>query len=154
MNNAAVLNKQDNMWEIDVEDFDNVIDTNIKGAANILRHFIPLMIPYNQGIIVNISSDAGRNPYTKMTPYCASKWGIEGLSKSIAKELPKGMTIVALDPGVIHTDMLESCIGDLASEYPSPREWYVILLAPFDNVFILCYILVVYCLLFYNDPIL
>lgn len=123
MNNAAVLNKQDNMWEIDVEDFDNVIDTNIKGAANILRHFIPLMIPYNQGIIVNISSDAGRNPYTKMTPYCASKWGIEGLSKSIAKELPKGMTIVALDPGVIHTDMLESCIGDLASEYPSPREW-------------------------------
>lgn len=66
VNNAAVLNKQDNMWEIDVEDFDNVIDTNIKGAANILRHFIPLMIPYNQGIIVNISSDAGRNPYTKV----------------------------------------------------------------------------------------
>ncbi|XP_016901014.1 NADPH-dependent pterin aldehyde reductase-like isoform X3 [Cucumis melo] len=127
VNNAGVVNKQGNMWEIDVQDFDNVIDTNIKGSANILRHFIPLMIPYNKGIIVNMSSDAGRDntPYKMIAPYCASKWGIEGMSKSIAQELPKGMAIVALDPGVIHTDMLESCQGDLASQCQTPEHWVV-----------------------------
>lgn len=63
VNNAAIVNRQGKIWEIDVQDFDNVIDTNIKGTANILRHFIPLMIHNKQGIIVNMSSDAGRNPY-------------------------------------------------------------------------------------------
>ncbi|XP_022156285.1 NADPH-dependent pterin aldehyde reductase-like [Momordica charantia] len=123
VNNAAIVNRQGKIWEIDVQDFDNVIDTNIKGTANILRHFIPLMIHNKQGIIVNMSSDAGRNPYKLITPYCASKWGVEGLSKSVAKELPEGMTIVALDPGIINTDMLVSCVGDLASQYQSPRHW-------------------------------
>ena len=61
VNNAGVVNKVGNMWEIDVQDFDTVIDINIKGTSNILRHFIPLMIPHNQGIIVNISSLCGRD---------------------------------------------------------------------------------------------
>ncbi|XP_031742573.1 NADPH-dependent pterin aldehyde reductase-like [Cucumis sativus] len=57
-----------------------------------------------------------------LAPYCASKWGIEGLSKCIAYELPKGMAIVALDPGFIYTDMLESLQGDLAaSKYQTPQ---------------------------------
>uniref|UniRef100_A0A0A0LW25 NADPH-dependent pterin aldehyde reductase-like n=1 Tax=Cucumis sativus TaxID=3659 RepID=A0A0A0LW25_CUCSA len=140
VNNAGVVNKVGNMWEIDVQDFDTVIDINIKGTSNILRHFIPLMIPHNQGIIVNISSLCGRdnNQYKSVAPYCASKWGIEGLSKCIAQELPKGMAIVALDPGVIYTDMLESCWGDLASRCQTPEYWYVLFLTWFDNVSISC----------------
>ena len=50
MNNAAVINRNRNLWEVDVEEFDNVIDTNVKGTANILRHFIPLMIQNKHGI--------------------------------------------------------------------------------------------------------
>ena len=60
MNNAAVINRNRNLWEVDVEEFDNVIDTNVKGIANVLRHFIPLMIPNKHGIIINMSSIAGR----------------------------------------------------------------------------------------------
>lgn len=62
-----------------------------------------------------------------MAPYCASKWAVEGLSKSIAKEVPEGMAVVALNPGLIYTDMLVLCFGDLASQYPSPEKWYEIL---------------------------
>lgn len=48
------------IWEISRQEFDDVIDTNIKGTANVLRHFIPLLIPKNQGVIVNITSIFGR----------------------------------------------------------------------------------------------
>lgn len=55
--------------------------------------------------------------------YCSSKWAIEGLSKSVAKELPNGMTIVALDPGIINTERSVSYLGSIASQYQSPQEW-------------------------------
>lgn len=61
MNNAGTINKNNKIWEVPVEEFDNVIDTNVKGIANVLRHFIPLMLPKKQGIIVNISSGWGRS---------------------------------------------------------------------------------------------
>ncbi|XP_022930011.1 NADPH-dependent pterin aldehyde reductase-like isoform X3 [Cucurbita moschata] len=60
VNNAGVANRIGNAWEVEVEEFDNVIDTNVKGIANVLRHFIPLMIPNKHGIIINMSSIAGR----------------------------------------------------------------------------------------------
>lgn len=60
-----------------------------------------------------------------MAPYCASKWAVEGLSRSVAKELPPGVAIVALNPGVINTDMLASCFGNSASLYQQPEAWYV-----------------------------
>ncbi|XP_023520969.1 levodione reductase-like isoform X2 [Cucurbita pepo subsp. pepo] len=56
----GVANRIGNAWEVEVEEFDNVIDTNVKGIANVLRHFIPLMIPNKHGIIINMSSIAGR----------------------------------------------------------------------------------------------
>ncbi|XP_022994417.1 NADPH-dependent pterin aldehyde reductase-like isoform X2 [Cucurbita maxima] len=123
VNNAGVVNRIGNAWEIDVEDFDNVIDTNVKGIANVLRHFIPLMIPNKHGIIINMSSIAGRTGITHIAPYCASKWAVEGLSKSVAKELPEGMAVVALDPGTINTDMLVSATGSSASKYLTPERW-------------------------------
>ncbi|XP_038891838.1 NADPH-dependent pterin aldehyde reductase-like [Benincasa hispida] len=123
VNNAAMINVNAKIWEISREEFDDVIDTNIKGTANVLRHFIPLLLPKNKGIIVNISSIFGRIGAGLVSPYCSSKWGIEGLSKSIANELPNGMTIVALDPGIIHTEMLLSRLGNIASQYQSPEQW-------------------------------
>nr|POE76119.1 nadph-dependent pterin aldehyde reductase [Quercus suber] len=59
----------------------------------------------------------------KVAPYCASKWAIEGLTRSVAKELPDGMAVIALNPGVIKTDMLESCFGDSAGLYQEPEAW-------------------------------
>lgn len=60
MNNAALACRKCKIWETEVEEVDNVINTNVKGTINIMRHFIPLMIHNKQGIIINMSSDAGR----------------------------------------------------------------------------------------------
>ncbi|TXG53649.1 hypothetical protein EZV62_018905 [Acer yangbiense] len=119
----GTINKNNKIWEVPPEEFENVIDTNVKGVTNMLRHFIPLMIPSKQGIIVNMSSGWGRSGAALVAPYCASKWAIEGLSRSVAKELPDGMAIVALNPGVINTEMLASCFGSSAALYQAPDAW-------------------------------
>lgn len=61
VNNAGAINKNNKIWQVPAEEFDLVMDTNIKGTANILRHFLPLMIGKKRGIIVNISSGWGRS---------------------------------------------------------------------------------------------
>ncbi|KAK7261719.1 hypothetical protein RIF29_28037 [Crotalaria pallida] len=124
VNNAGTINKNNKIWEVPEEEFDSVIDTNLKGTANVLRHFIPMMISSSSGgIIVNMSSGWGRSGAALVAPYCASKWAVEGLTKSVAKELPEGMAVVALNPGVINTDMLASCFGTSAALYQSPQSW-------------------------------
>lgn len=123
VNNAGTINQNNRIWEVPEEEFNTVIDTNVKGLANVLRHFIPLMLPNKKGIIVNMSSGWGRSGAALVAPYCASKWAVEGLTKSVAKELPEGMAIVALNPGVINTDMLVSCFGNSAELYQTPKSW-------------------------------
>ncbi|GAB4847444.1 hypothetical protein Ancab_026501 [Ancistrocladus abbreviatus] len=123
VNNAGTINRNNPIWEVPVEEFDTVIDTNVKGIANVLRHFIPLMIERKHGIIVNMSSGWGRSAAAQVAPYCASKWAVEGLSRSVAKELSGSVAIIALSPGVVHTEMLESCFGSSANVYPTPDEW-------------------------------
>ncbi|KAI5658157.1 hypothetical protein M9H77_26950 [Catharanthus roseus] len=61
VNNAGTINRNNKVWEVPPEEFDNVIDINIKGIANMLRHFIPIMIENKQGVIVNMSSGWGRS---------------------------------------------------------------------------------------------
>lgn len=61
VNNAGTINRNNKIWEVPEDEFDNVIDTNIKGTTNVLRHFIPIMIENKQGIIVNMSSGWGRS---------------------------------------------------------------------------------------------
>lgn len=123
VNNAGTINKNNKIWAVPAEEFDMVIDTNIKGIANVLRHFLPLLIAKKRGVVVNISSGWGRSAAAEVAPYCASKWAIEGLSKSVAKELPPGLAIVALNPGVVNTDMLVSCFGSNSALYQSPEAW-------------------------------
>ncbi|XP_047948383.1 NADPH-dependent pterin aldehyde reductase [Salvia hispanica] len=123
VNNAGTINGNNKLWEVPEDEFDTVIDTNIKGTANVLRNFIPVMIENKHGIIVNISSGWGRSAAAQVAPYCASKWAVEGLTRSVAKELPPGIAVVALNPGVINTDMLQSCFGTSASLYPTPESW-------------------------------
>ena len=74
----------------------------------------------SSGVIVNFSSGWGRSTDAEVAPYCATKWAIEGLTQAFAQELPSGMAAVALNPGIINTDMLQSCFGGSASGYPSP----------------------------------
>lgn len=130
INNAGVINRNARLWEISPEEFDSVIDVNVKGVANVIRHLVPHMIERRSGVIANLSSGWGRSADAEVAPYCASKWAIEGLTRSLAEELPSGMAAVALNPGIVDTDMLRSCFGSAASGYPSATEWATIA-APF-----------------------
>lgn len=123
LNNAALINRNAPLWEVPAREFSDIIDVNIKGTANVIRHFVPAMIRRGRGVIVNFSSGWGRSTDAEVAPYCATKWAIEGLTQSLAQELPGGMAAVPLNPGIIATDMLRSCFGGSAGGYPSPGEW-------------------------------
>ena len=87
-------------------DFDAVIDTNLKGTFNMIRHCARLFLRTGRGRIVNISSVAGVAGNAGQANYSASKAGVIGLTKSVARELaPKGITCNAVAPGFVATDM-------------------------------------------------
>ena len=123
LNNAGVINRNAPLWKVSSEEFGQVIDVNIKGVANVIRHFVPVMIERGSGVVVNFSSGWGRSADAEVAPYCATKWAIEGLTEALAQELPAGVTAMALNPGVINTDMLQSCFGRSASAYQSAQQW-------------------------------
>jgi NAD(P)-dependent dehydrogenase (short-subunit alcohol dehydrogenase family) len=139
LNNAAIINKNAVLWEVPREEFDQVIDVNIKGVTNVIRHFLPAMIKKGRGVIVNFSSGWGRSVDAEVAPYCATKWAIEGLTRALAEELPSGLVAVPLNPGIIDTDMLHSTFGGEAGSYPSPQEWsekavpFLLALGPKNN---------------------
>lgn len=139
INNAAIINANAPVWEISVEEFDAIVDVNIKGVANVLRHFVPSMVQRESGIIVNFSSGWGRSTSPEVGPYCASKWAIEGLTQSLAQELPNGMAAIPLNPGTINTEMLQSCYGPSARDSPDPVDWsrfavpYILGIRPSQN---------------------
>ena len=88
------------------EDYDAVLDTNLKGAFNMIRHCTGLFIRNREGCIINITSVAGMMGNAGQCNYSASKAGLIGLTKSVAKELaPKGIRCNAVAPGFIATDM-------------------------------------------------
>ena len=123
VNNAGVINRNAPLWKVPEEEFSRVIDVNIKGVVNVLRHFVPAMIERGQGVIVNMSSGWGRSVSPDVAPYCGTKWAIEGLTRAMAEELPAGLAAVPLNPGIINTDMLQTCWGDGANSYPDAASW-------------------------------
>jgi NAD(P)-dependent dehydrogenase (short-subunit alcohol dehydrogenase family) len=123
LNNAAIINRNAPLWKVPANEFSDVIDVNIKGVTNVIRHFVPAMVERGSGVIVNFSSGWGRSTDAEVAPYCATKWAIEGLTQALAQELPSGMAAVPLNPGIIDTEMLRSSFGGSASAYPSPAQW-------------------------------
>lgn len=88
------------------EDFDKVIEVNLKGAFNCIRHAAAYMVKNRYGKIINISSVVGLTGNIGQANYAASKAGILGLTKSVARELaPRGINVNAVAPGFIETDM-------------------------------------------------
>ena len=98
INNAAIINGNANLVEVPVAEFDAVIDVNIKGVANVIRHFAPAMIEHNHGVIVNLSSGWGRGTSPEVAPYCATKWAMEGLSKATCRRAAKRHGLRAAQP--------------------------------------------------------
>ena len=90
------------------EDFDKVIEVNLKGVFNCLKAITPVMIRQKCGKIVNLSSVVGLVGNAGQVNYAASKAGVIGMTKSLAKEVgSRGITVNAVAPGFIDTDMTE-----------------------------------------------
>ncbi len=123
VNNAGLMNNPAPLWDISAAEFGKIIDVNVKGVANIVRAFVPTMISANRGVIVNFSSGWGRSVSPNVAPYCTSKWAVEGLTKALAEELPATMAAVALNPGIIDTDMLRQCWAGDAASYTKADAW-------------------------------
>ena len=123
VNNAGIINKNAPLTQISPEEFASVLSINLGGIHNMIRSFVPRMEKQEQGIIANFSSYCGQSNAPEVAPYCASKWGVEGLTRSLAQELPAGLATVAFNPGIIDTDMLRSCFGEGASSHENPSDW-------------------------------
>ena len=139
LNNAAIVNQNAPLWEISAKEFSDVIDVNIKGTAAMIRHLTPAMLKRGTGVIVNFSSGWGRSTSPEVAPYCATKWAIEGLSQAMSQETGGKVAVVALNPGIINTEMLQSCFGSGAKDFPGPKAWakkavpFLTELGPKDN---------------------
>jgi len=108
VNNAGIT--RDGLLAMMKEEvFDEVLDTNLKGAFNMIRHLTGMFLRAKEGCIINITSVSGIMGNAGQCNYSASKAGLIGLTKSVAKELaPKGIRCNAVAPGFIATDMTQS----------------------------------------------
>lgn len=103
-----------------VDDWQRVIAVNLLGVAYGVQAFVPRMLEQrHQATIVNTASEAGLHPIARMAPYCASKYGVVGMSEALDAELrPRGIRVVALCPGIINTPIVRTGImrGEFGTE--------------------------------------
>ncbi len=112
VNNAGIVNDK-LILRMTPEDWNKVISTNLTGVYNVTKAFSPLFVKNRKGKIVNISSVIGLIGNAGQTSYAASKAGIIGFTKALAKELaPRGITVNAVAPGYIETAMTENLPED------------------------------------------
>ena len=116
MVNNAGITKDTLILRMKEEDFDSVINVNLKGVFNCLKTITPVMVKQREGKIINLSSVVGLSGNAGQVNYAASKAGEIGMTKSLAKEVgARGITVNAVAPGFIETDMTE-VLGDKFKE--------------------------------------
>ncbi|WP_434121458.1 3-oxoacyl-[acyl-carrier-protein] reductase [Salinicoccus roseus] len=116
VNNAGVT-KDNLLMRMKEAEWDQVVDVNLKGTFNVIQNVARPMIRQKGGRIINISSIVGSLGNAGQTNYVASKAGIDGMTKSVARELaPKGITVNAVAPGFIESDMTDVLSDDVKSQ--------------------------------------
>ncbi len=112
INNAGIT-RDKLLMMMKEEDFDDVISVNLKGAYNTMRKVCPMLARQRWGRIINLSSIAGINGNAGQVNYSASKAGLIGMTKSAAREFAgRGITVNAIAPGFVETDMTEKFASD------------------------------------------
>lgn len=108
VNNAGLASGLDPFQNGSIEDWDKMIDTNVKGLLYISRRVIPLMIANKNGHIVNISSIAAKEVYANGNVYCASKHAVDAITKGMRIDLLKeGIKVSSISPGLVDTEFSE-----------------------------------------------
>lgn len=107
VNNAGVLVRAPIVDTVEA-DWDRVLDVNLKGAFLCMQAVLPEMVRRRRGRVVNVSSISGTLGSPQLASYCASKWGLIGLTKTAAEELrDDGVQVLAVSPGSVDTEMLQ-----------------------------------------------
>ena len=105
INNAGLASGLDFLYDGDIDNWEQMIDTNIKGLLYVSRFFMPIMIEQKNGHIINISSIAGKETYMKGNVYCATKHAVESITKAMRMELlPFGIKVTSIAPGMVETE--------------------------------------------------
>jgi NAD(P)-dependent dehydrogenase (short-subunit alcohol dehydrogenase family) len=105
VNNAGIMGPQGPLHQLSPSDWDHIFNTNLRGVYYLIRRLAPLMIRVRSGHIINISSLAGKNALPNGAAYSASKWGLNGLSYSLAEELrAHNIRVSVVCPGSVHTE--------------------------------------------------
>ncbi len=105
VNNAGIGGKSGPLQQLPPEQWDAIFNTNVRGVYYMIRALAPMMIAQQSGDIINISSLAGKNPLPNGAAYSASKWGLNGLSYSVAEELrAHKIRVSVICPGSVNTD--------------------------------------------------
>lgn len=106
VNNAGIGAFASPLHQLPVEKWDAILNTNLRGVFYMIRAFVPLLIAAGGGHIINISSIAGKNALPNGAAYAASKWGLNGLSYSVAEELrSQRIRVSVVCPGSTHTGL-------------------------------------------------
>jgi 3-oxoacyl-[acyl-carrier protein] reductase len=106
INNAGVGGFAAPLHQLPVEDWDRILNTNLRGVFYTIRAMVPFMIQGRGGHIINISSLAGKNPLPNGAAYAASKWGLNGLTYSVAEELrAHNIRVAVICPGSTQTEL-------------------------------------------------
>ncbi|GAB4257708.1 MAG: hypothetical protein Kow0079_14890 [Vicingaceae bacterium] len=105
VNNAGLASGFDKFDEADIDDFERMIDTNVKGLIYVSKAVIPLMIKNKNGHIINIGSTAGKEVYEKGNVYCATKHAVDALNKAMRIDLlDHGIKVTQIAPGAAETE--------------------------------------------------
>lgn len=126
VNNAGIAGRSAPIWELAVDEWQQVVDIDLTGVFLGCRAVIPAMVAAGSGRIVNIASIAGKEGNPNAVPYSAAKSGVIGLTKAVAKEVAtKGVLVNAVAPAVIETPILEQVseehIAYMTSRIPMGR---------------------------------
>ena len=105
VNNAGIGGAAGPLHQLAPDDWEHVLNTNLRGAYYCIRNLAPIMIKARSGHIINISSLAGKNALPNGAAYAASKWGLNGLTYSVAEELrAHNIRVSVICPGSVHTE--------------------------------------------------
>ncbi len=108
VNNAGLALGLEAFPEGDPEDWDTMIDTNLKGLLNVSHAITPGMVAQGSGHIINIGSTAGKDAYARGNVYCATKYAVDGLAKAMRIDLlPHGIKVTQVAPGAVQTEFSE-----------------------------------------------
>jgi len=123
VNNAGIAGPTGRIEDLSLDDWRRTLDVDLTGQFLCARRAVPMLKEAGGGCIINMSSAAGRFGYAFRTPYAAAKWGVIGLTQSLAKELgPSNIRVNAILPGVIKGPRMEKVIRDRAEQTGVPFE--------------------------------